>query len=237
MDRTNAAHGTKDTCAHTSALTSRARMIHVGEIAQTLDRGLRLLTVLAETPGGLTVTEAATVLGVNRTVVYRLVETLDQHGLVRRGASGKLTVGFGVLGLASSVQPLLRHAATPVLRALAEDVGATAHLTIADAGDALAVAVVEPTWTDYHVAYRVGSRHALSLGAAGRAIVAGRSDEPGYVVTVGELQPGASGVAASVHAVAGIEASVGVVALGDLDTATVGPRVVAAAAEVAARLA
>ena len=32
---------------------------------------------------------------------------------------------------------------------------------------------VEPTWTDFHVAYRVGARHSLELGAAGKAIAAG----------------------------------------------------------------
>ena len=49
------------------------------ETSQTLDRGLRVLDVLAAAPGGLTVTELAARLEVNRTVVYRLVSTLEQH--------------------------------------------------------------------------------------------------------------------------------------------------------------
>lgn len=55
-----------------------------------------------------------------------------------------------------------------MLRRLAEQVGATAHL--ADGVEAQAVAVVEPSWTDVHVAYRVGSRHQVGAGAAGRAV-------------------------------------------------------------------
>ncbi len=133
----------------------------------------------------------------NRTVVYRLAATLEQHGLVRRSADGRLSLGFAVLGLAAKVHPLLRQAALPALRALAEDVGATAHLTVADGGEALAVAVVEPSWTSFHVAYRVGSRHDLRRGAAGRAILAGRVGDVSYVSSEGELQPGASGVAAA----------------------------------------
>jgi DNA-binding IclR family transcriptional regulator len=206
------------------------------EISQTLDRGLRLLSLLAETGGGLTVTEAAASLDVNRTVVYRLAATLESHGLLRRASDGRLSLGFAALGLAGAVHPLLRQAALPALRELAEDVGATAHLTVADGGEALAVAVVEPSWTAYHVAYRVGSRHALDRGAAGRAILRGRSGEPSYVASAGELQAGAHGVAAPVCGVAGVEASVGVVALGELDAAKIGPRVVAAAGEVAGRL-
>lgn len=219
-----------------TAFRSSLRLAAVAETSQTLDRGLRLLELLAQAPIGLTVTEAAAALEVNRTVLYRLAATLAQHGLLRRTSSGRLTVGFGLLALAGSVQPLLRTAALPLLRQLAEDVGATAHLTISDGGESLAVAVVEPTWTDYHVAYRLGSRHPLDRGAAGRAILGGRSGDLGFVSTSGELQPGATGVAAPVSGVAGVEASVGVVALGDLDIASVGPRVETAARQVASRL-
>jgi DNA-binding IclR family transcriptional regulator len=212
------------------------------ETSQTLDRGLRVLAVLASNPNGLTVTELAAAVGVNRTVVYRLVTTLEQHGLARRDATGRLHVGLGVLALARGLQPVLREMANPVLRALAEDLGATAHLTLADGAEALAIAVVEPSWTDFHVAYRVGARHPLSQGAAGRAILLGREIAAGaagteqFVQTAGELQPGARGLASPVLDVEGLEASVGIVTLGDLDAETAGPRVAAAAAEVARRL-
>ncbi|MFE4399493.1 helix-turn-helix domain-containing protein, partial [Kitasatospora sp. NPDC056808] len=39
------------------------------ETSQTLDRGLRVLKLLADTDHGLTVTELSNKLGVNRTVV------------------------------------------------------------------------------------------------------------------------------------------------------------------------
>ncbi len=207
-----------------------------GETAQTLDRGLRLLHLVADAPGGLTMTEAAARLGVGRAVVYRLVSTLAEHGMVRRDGGGRLRLGAGVLHLARRAQPLLAEAALPALRRLAERVGATAHLTVADAGEAVALAVVEPTWTQFHVAYRTGSRHPLDRGAAGRAILAGRRGATGYVTTAGELQPGAHGVAAPIAGVEGLEASVGVVALAALEVDTVGPAVVATAGEIAKAL-
>lgn len=208
------------------------------ETSQTLDRGIQVLRVLAENSTGLTVTELAARLEVNRTVVYRLVATLEQHRLVRRGSGARLHVGLGVLHLASAVQPLLRDNAVPVLRRLAEATGFTAHLTVADGEEALALAVVEPSWTDFHVAYRIGSRHPLAQGAAGKAILLGRqSGEGEFAVTEGELQPGAKGLAAPVRGVAGLEASVGIVTLGSLDVGHTGPMVARAAEDVAVRLA
>lgn len=207
------------------------------ETSQTLDRGLRVLRVLSESPDGLTVTELSGRLEVNRTVVYRLVSTLEQHGLVRRDARSRLFVGLGVLHLASGVQPLLRDLAMPVLRRLAESVGSTAHLTVADGDEALALAVVEPTWTDFHVSYRVGARHPLSQGAAGKAIALTDPSGSAYAVTSGELQSGARGLAAPVLGVEGLHASVGVVTLdGPIDEDVVAPQVMAAAREVAERL-
>lgn len=208
------------------------------EISQTLDRGLRVLDVLAAAPDGLTVTELAARLEVNRTVVHRLVGTLERHALVRRDPRGRLRVGLGVLRLGSAVHPVVREAALPVLRELAEAVGCTAHLTVAEGDEALALAVVEPMRTDFHVGYRVGSRHPLGSGAAGRAILLGRSGDPTpFVVTVGELQSGARGLAAPVRDVPGLEASVGIVTLDSgLDETDVGPQVQRVAAELAARL-
>ena len=207
------------------------------ETSQTLDRGLHVLRILAGAPTGLTVTELAVALGVNRTVVYRLVATLEQHALIRRDSRGRLHVGLGVLHLASAVQPVLRDIAVPVLRRLAESVGCTAHLTVADGEEALALAVVEPSWTDFHVSDRVGARHPLGQGAAGKAILLGREPNSApYAVTSGELQPGARGLAAPVRGVDGLEASVGIVTLDDFDVEQIGPQVAAAAAEVTARL-
>ncbi|HEU5356391.1 MAG TPA: helix-turn-helix domain-containing protein, partial [Actinocrinis sp.] len=84
---------------------------HHPETSQTLDRGLRALEELADAPTGLTVTELADHLGVNRTIVYRLLATLELHGLARRDAAGRARLGIGVLALARRVQPLLRDAA------------------------------------------------------------------------------------------------------------------------------
>lgn len=203
----------------------------------TLDRGLRVLELLAapEHGDGLTMTQLAAALGTSRPAAYRLVATLSARGYASRRPDGRIRLGAAVARLSSGVAPLLRQTALPILRELADAVGATAHFTVVEGGEALALAVVEPSWTDLHVAYRVGRRHPLELGAAGRAILAGRGGDRSAVTSDGELQPGAHGVAAALPG--DLEGSVGVVSLEPLDLAAVGPVVAASAARLAAALA
>jgi DNA-binding IclR family transcriptional regulator len=202
------------------------------ESSLTLERGLALLQAVADSESEApTISDLATSIGASRAAVYRLLVPLQDRGLVRRDGS-KVRLGLGLLRLAARVTPQLRIAALPALRELAESVGATAHLTVADGEEAQAVAVIEPSWTTYHVAYRVGTRHPLSRGAAGKAIGL-REENPGWLATTGELQSGASGIAAPVRGVPGLRASVGVVSFQALDGDVVGPEVLAAAAAVA----
>lgn len=210
------------------------------ETSQTLDRGLQVLEVLAHHPTGLTVTEVAGNLGVARTIAYRLVVTLEQHGFLRRAYDGRCRLGMATLSLARQVQPVVRDAAVPTLRKLADQLNATAHLTLVEGSEALAVAVVEPGRADSQSAHRVGARIPVDRGVAARAAVAtrasGRTMEPGWVISGGDPAHGGYAVAAPLLGVIGMEACVGVVATAELDAASVGPKIVAAAADIARAL-
>ena len=207
------------------------------ETAQTLDRGLRILSLVAGSDSRFTINEIAESLGISRTVAYRLIVTLEEHDLLHRDDQGRIGAGFGMMAFRNAYLPELKSRATPALTRLADASGATAHLTIADGEDAVALLVVEPSRSDMHVAYRVGARHRLDTGAAGKAILLGRHDGDGVANTSGELQPGAAGLAAPVRGVPGLEASVGIVSLHDIDAATVEPLVLEAARSVAEALA
>src|SRR5262245_11007513 len=90
-----------------------------GTAVQTLDRGLRVLGLLAAEPDGLTVNELAAELGVHRAVVYRLLATLGAHRLVARSPDGRFRLWTGVVALARAVAPQLQAAALPELSRLA----------------------------------------------------------------------------------------------------------------------
>lgn len=198
----------------------------------TLERGLALLQAVADAGGeAATISELADTIGASRAAVYRLLGPLAARGLVRRDGS-KVRLGVGVLRLSERVLPQLREVARPVLRELAEQVGATAHLSVAEGDELESVAVVEPSSTNAHVAYRVGTRQPVGSGAAGMALRL-RPGGRGWVSAGAEVHRGTTGLAAPVRGVPGLRASVGVIALGPLDAERVGPRVVEAATTLA----
>jgi DNA-binding IclR family transcriptional regulator len=207
------------------------------ETSQTLHRGLRVLEEVADSSEGLTITELSQQLGIGRTVVYRLVVTLEQHALIRRGADGRCRLGLGVLAMGRQLQPVVRDAAFPALRLLADAVSCTAYLALVDGSESVAALVAEPSRSDMHVTYRVGSRSSLESAAAGRAILAARTAgsrplDPPWVIASEDVSPGVFGLAVPVLSVPGLEASVGVVSFREIDEADVGPRVARAAGDI-----
>ncbi len=202
-------------------------------VLQTLDRGIATLMMVARSPGGASVAEIASELGVHRAIAYRIVTTLEARGLVARSESGRIMLGIGIPAIAHQFMPQFTTLAQPILRDLAKAVSATAFVARAEGDDCVAILVEQPDVPILHVGYRVGSRHPLQQAAAGIAILAGRparADEPyfvreareqGYSQTSGQLQKGAIGIAvpliASGYISTNPEFSIGVVAMADLD--------------------
>ncbi|MFT4081495.1 MAG: helix-turn-helix domain-containing protein [Nocardioides sp.] len=201
---------------------------------QTLDRGIRALVIVSGRPGGMSVADLAGELGVARSICYRIVSTFISHGLLTRSADGRVFLGAAVPALAASYWPSFLSLVTPTLHELADRTGATAFLSVAEGEDAVAVLSIDPAAAPMiRIGYRVGSRHPLTQGAAGIAILAGRPaapDEPEdvavararrYSITRGQLQPGAVGVAAPIPRTGtgpnAPEAALGVVALDGFD--------------------
>src|SRR5690606_23495897 len=91
--------------------------------SQTLRRGIRLLEILAAAGRSMSIDELAETLGVHRSVAYRLLRTLEDHGLVAREPSGRIVLGAGLAALASGVSLDLQQAAQPELRTVANELG------------------------------------------------------------------------------------------------------------------
>ena len=139
--------------------------------SQTLSRGIRILEILADAREALTIDEVARRLEVHRSVAYRLLRTLEEHGLVVRDGNGRLTLGARMAALAAGVAHDLQAEALPELTVAANELGMTCFLSILDREECITLASVEPRHGVASVAQRPGTRHPITVGAPGKAIL------------------------------------------------------------------
>ena len=224
--------------------------------SQTLSRGIRVLEILAEADGPLTIAELSTALGVHRSIAYRILRTLEDHGLVVRDQAGAVQLGPRMAALARSVAHDLQSAALPALTAVANELGMTAFLTVLDRHDVVTLVSVEPTHAHAAVAQRPGTRHPLASGAPGIAIQANLTEaqwraldsehpraeaslarERGFATSHDEVIPGLASVAVSLTVPGQAPAAIAVVYVANgRDVDAIGARLRLAADAVAREL-
>ena len=136
---------------------------------QSVDRAVELLGAIASAPEPETAPALADRCALNRSTAWRILATLEHHGLVERDpASNRYSLGFAVLRLAAAAghEPLVRLA-HPLLRRLAEETGETVNLAVARrlelvyADQVQAPHVMAPNWLGHAVPL-----HATSTGKA-----------------------------------------------------------------------
>ena len=209
--------------------------------AQTLRRGLAVLSLIGVSPDGLRISEIAATTGLNRSAVGRILSALEAEGYVVR-RNGVAVIGYEATRLAVHARAALIATARPFLEDLASAVNATAAISVGIGDEVECVESVEPPGSLIHVAYCPGLRHPRGRGASGRAVTASLPGDPasaesasirraGFAASSGELQSGAYGVAAPVYGTP-MGTSLAVIGLDDsvMSAATTGPLVEAATA-------
>jgi DNA-binding IclR family transcriptional regulator len=113
--------------------------------------------------------------------------------------------------LGASFDRNVRQLSLPTLRALADDLGTTVSLLVAEGEQQVAVAVIVPSHVAYQLSFHEGSRYQLNRGAAGIALLASlpprpgerdlvaRARERGWVTTYAEIEPNTYGLAVPVR--------------------------------------
>ena len=135
---------------------------------QSVDRALTILSLLARL-GEAGVTEIAGELGVHKSTAFRLVATLEQHGMVEQNEDrGKYRLGVGVLRLAGATTARLDvvQEARPICRQLAAASGETVNIAVLSDRSALYLdqvagqsALQSHNWVGQHIPL-----HATSNG-------------------------------------------------------------------------
>jgi IclR family KDG regulon transcriptional repressor len=141
---------------------------------KSLRKALTVLNVIAGADRPLTVAEVAINAGIARPTAYRFVQTLVAAGYISQDpVDGRLSVGFAVLPLASSLldRNRMRIEALPHLHSLAKETGERANLGILYRDRVLYIAGVEkpalPT-----IYSRFGKNAPAHCSSLGKAILA-----------------------------------------------------------------
>lgn len=137
---------------------------------QSVDRAVALLRAVAAASGpNATVTALAETCELNRATAWRLLMTLEAHGLVVADRkTGRYRIGFGIVELVGSAGvDALVQSAHPVLERLCLQTGETAALAVVRGreltyvDEVAPVAIVSATWRG-----RTVPLHATSTGKA-----------------------------------------------------------------------
>lgn len=193
---------------------------------QSVDRALETLELLAE-HGESGVTEVADLLGVHKSTASRLLSALEARRMVEQGGErGRYRLGGGVLALAGAVagQMDLVRAARGVCEALAEQVGETVNVAIADDGDVVNVdqargtaALSTHNWTGERTPAHATSSGKVLLAFGALPRPAGRGPLPRFTdATIIDRRALAAELDAVVergHAVADGELEIGLLAI------------------------
>ncbi|WP_425561237.1 IclR family transcriptional regulator [Microbacterium deminutum] len=194
-----------------------------------------MLELLADAREPLSIDALADRLGVHRSVAYRLLRTLEDHGLVTRDPHGRVALGARMAALAAGVAHDLQAEALPELTAAANELGMTCFVVVLDHDECVTLVSVEPRHAAASVAQRPGTRHPVGIGAPGKVIRAARPErewpddldaarraelrtarDRGWATSHDEVIPGLRSVAVPLTLPRGDAAAVAVVYLADL---------------------
>jgi DNA-binding IclR family transcriptional regulator len=144
---------------------------------QVIARAAALLRALERRPDGLSLGELAKAISLPRSTVQRIVDALDEEGLVLAASSSSgVRLGPALLSLAAATRFHMAEAARETLEALAKDCGETVDLSILDQYKAVFIEQVAGTHRLTAIS-AVGVSFPLHSSANGKAMLAAMDDE------------------------------------------------------------
>lgn len=142
---------------------------------QTVDRALSLLKHFTPQTPQMSIADLCAATGLHKSIVYRLLCTLERHGFVRYDrTTRKYALGLAIIELAEVMREDLqiRDVALPIMRKLVGDIGESAFLTVLrDDEKAVCIERVESP-RPIRVTFRRGSVSPLHAGASAKVLMA-----------------------------------------------------------------
>lgn len=154
-----------------------------------VDRSLRILEVLAEHPGS-SVTDIATLTGNTRSLVFRIIFTLEQRGYVLKDPVNRTyTIGYRPLYLAAHAQDQLEvlRAATPYLEDMASRCDDNINMLVRDGTSSVCIYARRSSEQGQLYA-QIGRRVPLHVGGGPKILLAFAPPEVREEVLSGPLE-------------------------------------------------
>ncbi len=148
-------------------------------MSATVEKALQIIEALSRSHEPVGVSQLGRQLHLNKSTVFRLMDTLCQHGYARKDmqTSGyQLTTKLWELGVGVLQQLTLRDVARPTMEAVTRETGETTMLGIVQDREALIVEKVDPASAALQIASPIGTRVALHCSSIGRALLAFQPD-------------------------------------------------------------
>lgn len=146
---------------------------------RALDRGLQLLSCLAEHPSGLSAPDLATLNNLSRATVYRLLATLESREFVTLDeGKRRYFLGRAIDPFASQATTLtLAAVATPELESLCSDVNESVGLHVRVGMQRVLIHKVEPPNQFLRYVIPVGTPRPVASGATGAVLTLNFDDQ------------------------------------------------------------
>ncbi|AMM21935.1 hypothetical protein AX769_19540 [Frondihabitans sp. PAMC 28766] len=141
---------------------------------ESSDRVADVLLLFGHASGPLGVTEIARTLGLNKTVVHRILQSLTSRSLTQNALhSSSYVLGPAAIGLGSRAlgQVDVRRLAAPILRKLRDDTNETSTLSVLAGHSRIYVDQYESP-QEVKMVVDIGPRLPLHSGASSRSILA-----------------------------------------------------------------
>ena len=145
-----------------------------GPYLKTVDRALQVLLQFNDEHPEWSTSELAQVLDLHRSIVYRILTTLERRGFVTQaGSPGRFRLGLKLVELGNVVLASmdLRQIAHPIMARLVRETGESAFLTVVSGDESVCIDKIDRPQR-IRVTLTIGGRDPRYAGASNKTLLA-----------------------------------------------------------------
>ena len=146
---------------------------------QSVQKAMQIMDAISHSPRGMSLAEVCRTTGLQKTVAYRMLITLEKGGWLARSVQdhNKYQIGLKVLSMNTHAMDniYLKEMIFPDMQKLLDISGETVVLVMFSDGHAICVEKIECD-TSVRISAQVGKRFPLHAGATGLSVLMGMPD-------------------------------------------------------------